>query len=130
MLGFGSKQHMEILLHEEQFVHDKKYGHLYDFEKQQWIARENVFVAMDTSPSPSETLVMGLGYSSSFFGPELGFGWELPQYFPKETTILLIKTAWNSKSLSVDFRPPSAGLGNYTNFRNNPIPDYRYGAYY
>ena len=39
--------------------------------------------------------------------------------------VLLLKTAWGGKTLTVDFRPPSAGEGNYDNVK--PI---EYGQYY
>jgi len=61
------------------------------------------------------------------FGPELMFGWTIGDAF--EETVLLIKTAWGSKSLAVDFRPPSSGRGNYTGQLIDDSPD-GYGFYY
>jgi Carbohydrate esterase, sialic acid-specific acetylesterase len=57
------------------------------------------------------------------FGPDLMFGWTVEEGLGE--TIAIIKTAWGGKSLAIDFRPPSSGLGNYSN-----IDPSRYGLYY
>jgi hypothetical protein len=129
MMGFGSRQHLELLFLEQQQQQQdasrpNKYAHLFD--GQHWSARDHVYVC---SPRRSGRLSMGYGFNSSFFGPELGFGWTVSEAMPGQD-ILLIKTAWNGNSLGVEFRPPSAGLGNYTNFKGNQRPSHRYGTSY
>ncbi len=42
----------------------------------------------------------------SKFGPELGFGWAVGDFYNEP--VLLLKVAWGGKSLAVDYRPPSA----------------------
>jgi len=56
------------------------------------------------------------------FGPELMFGWTMGDAFPDEK-ILLIKTAWGGRSLAVDFRPPSSGIGDYNGELKPSSPD-------
>lgn len=51
---------------------------------------------------------------SNYFGPEVGFGWTLGDALENET-VVLIKSAFGGRSLAIDFRPPSAGEGNYSN---------------
>lgn len=58
------------------------------------------------------------------FGVELMLGWVLGDAFPDQT-ILIIKTAWGGKTLSIDFRPPSSGEGEYKDVK--PI---EYGTLY
>ena len=127
MLGFGSKEHMDVLLNEQQ-GDDRvnPYAHLFDHKSQQWSTHDRVYV---TSATPKGRLTMGQGMNSSFFGPELGFGWSIAEATPA-ADILLIKTAWDGHSLCVNFRPPSVEIGNYTNFRGRPIPRHRYGGSY
>jgi Carbohydrate esterase, sialic acid-specific acetylesterase len=68
------------------------------------------------------------------FGPELMFGYTIGDYFlsrqqPKHKldrpNILLLKVAWGGRSLAVDFRPPSSGIGNYSSINASD-----YGLYY
>jgi hypothetical protein len=48
---------------------------------------------------------------NDLFGPELGFGFGMHAALP-EQKILIVKTAWGGKNLSLDFRPPrSAAAG-------------------
>jgi alpha-galactosidase len=48
----------------------------------------------------------GFGSGPQTFGPEYGFGWAVGNHFSQP--VLVIKTAWGGKSLSGNFRPPSA----------------------
>ena len=57
------------------------------------------------------------------FGPDLMFGWTVQEALGEP--IAIIKTAWEGRSLAVDFRPPSSGLGNFTD-----VDPSDYGAYY
>lgn len=52
-------------------------------------------------------LTLGFGANEISFGPELAFGAIMREKIKEP--ILIIKTAWGGKSLSHDFRPPSAG---------------------
>ncbi|GAX12413.1 hypothetical protein FisN_2Hh244 [Fistulifera solaris] len=120
MVGFGSVQHLHSL------IEKGNYTHLVD-ENDQWRVRSRVRVVLPSRQV--ESLTIGLGFNESFIGPELGFGWTISEALPKHN-ILIIKTAWDGYSLAVNFRPPSAGLGNYTNFRHKPFIDEKYGAAY
>ena len=123
MVGFGSVQHLQSL------VQSGKYSHLMN-DDEQWLVRPRVRVVLPSMEHPQgEALTVGLGYNRSFIGPELGFGYAISEGLPKQN-ILLIKAAWDGYSLAVNFRPPSAGLGNYTNFRHKQMGDDKYGAAY
>lgn len=74
-----------------------------------WSKREDVKVRYRTEKQLKRgNLSIGFsGYEDGrHFGPELQFGNLLGDYL--EEPVLLIKTAWGGKSLSKDFRPPSA----------------------
>jgi alpha-galactosidase len=78
------------------------FKHLRDGD--QWKVRDDVFIKfLDRSGK----LTVGFGSPNSI-GPELELGQVLGDHF--EEPVLLIKTAWGGRSLSRDFRPPSAGL--------------------
>ncbi len=64
--------------------------------------------AITKSGIKTGSLTTGFGADSEKIGPELTFGATLYQHLKEP--ILIIKTSWGGKSLSVDFRPPSAGL--------------------
>jgi hypothetical protein len=79
---------------------------------------------------------VGNGYAASLyeFGPEVGIGWALGDALVQQQTqqsphqkqmIYLIKTAWGGQNLAIDFRPPSAGEGNYDH-----VPPSWYGHRY
>lgn len=74
-----------------------------------WSDREDVKVRYQTEKQLKRgNLSIGFsGYEDGrHFGPELQFGHVVGDYL--EEPVLLIKTAWGGKSLSKDFRPPSA----------------------
>ncbi|GKY98926.1 hypothetical protein MPSEU_000848400 [Mayamaea pseudoterrestris] len=50
---------------------------------------------------------MGLSHSDEYFGPEIQLGHILGEIY--EEPVVIIKCAWDNKSLAKDFRPPSAG---------------------
>ena len=58
----------------------------------------------ETSRGP---LSLGCGSNKDNFGPELGFGIVMGEFYKNQ--VLIIKTAWGGKSLYKDFRPPSSG---------------------
>jgi alpha-galactosidase len=109
-----------------------------------WAERDDVsIVYLGNRGRRQGKLTVGYGISQKdshdLFGPELGFGWTVGDYF--DQPILIVKTAWGGKSLDRDFRPPSRGLpDSVTNqFENankrNPnltIEEYKqgYGHYY
>jgi alpha-galactosidase len=70
----------------------------------QWIEREDVWIKyLDRKGK----LTVGYG-SPKCIGPELEFGLVVGDRYSEP--VLLIKTAWGGRSLSRDFRSPSAGL--------------------
>jgi len=78
-----------------------EYGHLAD-EMGQWSELKNVWlVDFDYSEPLSANI-------ENTFGPELQFGYEIADHYPSGK-VLIIKTAWNGKSLYQDFRSPSSG---------------------
>lgn len=69
-----------------------------------WAERDDVWIKfLDRKGS----LTVGYG-SPKCIGPELAFGRVVGDRFDEQ--VLLIKTAWGGRSLSRDFRSPSAGL--------------------
>jgi hypothetical protein len=69
-----------------------------------WIERDDVWIKfLDRKGN----LTVGYG-SPKCIGPELEFGIAVGDHYPEQ--VLLIKTAWGGRSLSRDFRSPSAGL--------------------
>lgn len=95
-----------------------RYGHLRVDEseanqgKSLWKVRDDVFVSyqgtMDKrwqhKPLSAD---MGLAHSSEYFGPEVELGFILGEIY--EEPVVIVKCAWNGKSLANEFRPPSAG---------------------
>ena len=74
-----------------------------------WRVRDDVWISYLDRHGP---LTVGYGAKPDLIGPELGFGWVLGEHF--DAPVLLIKCAWGGKSLSVDFRSPSAGKPPYS----------------
>ncbi len=76
-----------------------------------WAVRKDVWCRYQRENGPLLAGPLTVGFSvygdNHHFGPELQFGHVLGDYF--EDQVLLIKTAWGSKSLFKDFRPPSSG---------------------
>ncbi len=109
------------------------YGQLMD-ANQKWVVRDDVWVwakqGATYEPLPQQdkltkgNLTAGVfGYSGDRFGPELGIGQVLGDYY--DTQVVLVKTAWNSASLFEDFRPPSSG-----NPSNPADSSYQGGTWY
>lgn len=108
-----------------------------------WATRNDVHVSSWDEKSPGVTvevrngsLSVGFGVDNimrngeGYIGPELGFGNVVGDGLTDK--VLLIKTAWGGKSLTVDFRPPSSvglGIGSPTVVTTPVIPD-KTGAYY
>ena len=71
-----------------------------------WIERDDVWIKFLDRKGK---LTVGYG-SPKCIGPELEFGTVVGNHYQEQ--VLLIKTAWGGRSLSRDFRSPSAGLPN------------------
>jgi alpha-galactosidase len=80
----------------ELFSHLRKDG--------KWSERDDVWIKLLDRKGK---LTVGYG-SPNCIGPELEFGTVVGEHFTEQ--VLLIKTAWGGRSLSRDFRSPSAGL--------------------
>lgn len=90
-----------------------------------WAVRDDVFVSFQSASGPKAgPLTVGFaGYAGAHhFGPELGIGWVLGDFY--DEPVLLVKTAWGGKSLAVDFRPPGAG-GAVGPFYQQMLAEYR-----
>ena len=98
--GIGGLRHMAT-----NAKTSKKFGRLLD-EKSDWIERDDVFIYSTAPGKDKGRLSVGFG-KGNWFGPELGFGMVVGDYFKEP--VLIIKTAWGGKDLAVDFRPPSSG---------------------
>lgn len=75
-----------------------------------FMVRDDVWVRFkreEENTTKTGSLTAGFGVFDDFIGPELGFGWQLGDYFDEQ--VLIIKTAWGGRNLAVDFRPPSSG---------------------
>ncbi len=125
MEGKGAIRHLEQLLEGESA---DDYAHLRD--KKGWVERDDVSIKFFEKNGP---LTVGYGKPTNRIGPELGFGHVVGQKFDEH--VLLIKTAWGGRNLAIDFRSPSAGIGNYkTRDRKTKelisIPDQDYGKTY
>jgi hypothetical protein len=69
---------------------------------------QNVWISSLGTAREEQVGNLTVGYGGGDkIGPELTFG--IYMYEHLKEPILIIKTAWGGKSLSIDFRPPSAG---------------------
>jgi hypothetical protein len=95
----------------------EKYTFLYkDGEKKgrSWTVRDDVFITVGDWPHDGKSGGKhgGLGpcyggFRSKGFGPELGIGHALGNYY--DEPVLLVKVTFGANSLSQNFRPPSSG---------------------
>ncbi|QDT13571.1 sialate O-acetylesterase [Planctomycetes bacterium K23_9] len=105
MQGKGSIKHLEQLASDE--ATKAQYQHLRDGD--QWAERDDVFIRyLDRHGR----LTTGYASPTDRFGPELQFGNAMGDRF--DEPVLIIKCAWGGRALAVRFRPPSRGLGDYT----------------
>ena len=87
-----------------------------------WIERDDVLIDA-TADGKRKKGKLSVGYGPGiWFGPELGFGWEVGDHL--DEPVLIIKTSWGGKDLAVDFRPPSSGITELGKGKREP------GAYY
>jgi Carbohydrate esterase, sialic acid-specific acetylesterase len=95
----------------------EKYKFLYDGKQKDkggWTVRDDVFITTGDWPHDATTGGKhgGLapnygGFRSVGFGPELGIGHALGDFY--EEPVVLVKVAFGGCSLAVDMRPPSSG---------------------
>jgi alpha-galactosidase len=110
MEGFGSIEHLEMLMDNE--TTRDAYEHLWDDEQGKWTTVEDVHVSF--RDLHGLLTVGGFGAYPEWFGPELGFGWKIKEHLSAcNRPMLLLKVAFGGRDLAIDFRPPSAGIGDY-----------------
>jgi hypothetical protein len=95
------------------------YRHLVD-SKGMWVTRDDVYVTYEKSRNDGLTHaplgVKGFGNTPNSFGPDVEFGHvmgdSLKELDNKRDTdnnkIVIVKAAWDKRTLAKDFRPPSA----------------------
>jgi Carbohydrate esterase, sialic acid-specific acetylesterase len=123
MVGFGSIEHLMILMNG---TVKNEYTHLWNQTSNSFVVRPDVYMQYNSRLGP---LTVGTGFAATnCFGPELGLGMVLGDLYASafNETIVLIKSAYGGKSLAIDFRPPSAGIGNYS----QKVRPSQYGYYY
>ena len=109
MEGWGSMEHLEMLLKNE--TTSAEYAHLWNDMQDTWATLDDVYVNFGRLRGP---LAPGFGAFPEWFGPELGFGWNIHEHLAScDKPILLLKVAFGGRDLAIDFRPPSSGIGNY-----------------
>ncbi len=126
MEGKGSIQHLADLIADP--ATKAKYAHLKDGDG--WVERPDVEIKFFDRRGP---LTVGYAKPDNRIGPELGFGTVVGNAL--DEPVLLIKAAWGGRSLAVDFRPPSAGAGKFTQRDKEtkelvPLPAEKYGTAY
>jgi Carbohydrate esterase, sialic acid-specific acetylesterase len=140
MVGMGSIDHLDLLVRDDNNSSSSSssssssvFDVIWDDTTLSYREREDVYIKNGDAHGKL-TVSASAGYAGrNSFGPEVMFGWTVGDILvanhissPRisSSRVLLIKTAWGGKSLAVDFRPPSAGEGNYG---AKPI---QYGAFY
>lgn len=128
MVGHGSLDHLDALVNETGTNKNNEYRQAL-WNGTHYTVFSNVFIRNEDHYG---TLTVGrdTGYAApNQFGPEIMIGQVLSSVETTTTDnnspVLLLKTAWGGKTLTVDFRPPSAGEGRYENV--HPV---QYGYYY
>jgi alpha-galactosidase len=109
MVGFGQvKGDLPGTMESCVKANPKDYGRLVD-DKGAPVVRDDVWIVniSDAANPQQGWLTTGFGASADHIGPEYGFGFEVGDYY--EDPVLIIKSAWGGRSLSVNFLPPSAG---------------------
>jgi Carbohydrate esterase, sialic acid-specific acetylesterase len=111
MVGMGSIDHLDLLVAEGDNEFRRTLWNVTQYQE-----LPNVYMYYETRHGKL-TVSRTAGYAGgNAFGPELMFGWTLAteDAMNSNRTILLIKVAYGGRCLAVDFRPPSAGTGNYS----------------
>ena len=133
MVGLGSISHLDVLIryngssstssNMSQGTYQNEYRDTL-WNGTNYKERDDVYIVYQTN-SGKLTVSRTAGYAggSDHFGPEVLFGWtvaEQQQQQGNRTMILLIKVAYGNRDLAIDFRPPSAGIEDYTNEIDDP----------
>ena len=147
MVGMGSITHLDKLIQyngTRTNTNSSNHSSIYQNEYRDTLwngttynVRDDVYIKYQTRAGKL-TVSRTAGYAggSDQFGPELLFGWTMAEQQRNSSdnrssnssnaVILLIKVAYGGRDLAIDFRPPSAGIGNYSNVKD---PDH-YGWEY
>jgi hypothetical protein len=120
MVGMGSLQHLKLLVDNET-THDE-YAHLWNSTSNDWAERDDVYIQFDDQVGK---LKAGLGAAGpargGHIGPELEFGWVLGDDTcscdSRNPPVFVLKAAYGGRNLAIDFRPPTAGMGNYSGIK-------------
>lgn len=109
MVGAASIDHLDLLVRRNESSNE--------FRDTLWngtayMERDDVFIKHRDNHGKLTVNRAALYTYQDMFGPELMIGWTLGDAL-KDEKILLIKTAWGGKKLAIEFRPPSAGQGNF-----------------
>jgi hypothetical protein len=132
MVGMGSMNHLDLLIQSNNTNNDTTYNKFrttfWNSTTNKYNIWEDVYIKFGPNFGPL-TISRTSGYAGrNCFGPEVLFGTTMATYILNNNTntttgsnatqqqpiILLIKAAYGGLDLAIDFRPPSAGIGNYT----------------
>lgn len=109
MAGYGSSSHLQQLAKSS----DGDYSIYINGNHTQFLSRSDVRMIFNEEKGVVADLEIGFGIENrTRFGPEVGFGWTVGDYF--EEPVLIIKVAWGSTSLAEHWRSPSAAKANGT----------------
>ncbi len=104
--GYASLPHLHELA--TQPATQDRYQHWLEEDGVTWKTRNDVFVYYDHERGKpfqhGNLTVKGFGAHANLFGPEVEFGHVLGEFL--DEPVLLIKSAWNGRTLQKDFRPP------------------------
>jgi hypothetical protein len=130
MVGHGSMDHLDQLMRQNT---SSEYRTAL-WNGTHYIIRNDVYVKFGARHG-FLTVSRTAGWAASqAFGPEALCGITLGNAaggHPEATAppaILLLKTAYGGRSLAVDFRPPSAGIGNYSDITDPSFYGWQYRA--
>ena len=115
MQGHGSVKHLDELIENPGTVGN--FSQLVNPATKLWGELDNVYCHVGEQLTGE--LTVGFGYKARhYFGPELGFGYEIIQKAQQQSndndTYLIIKTAFAEASLAGDFRPQASGITAYS----------------
>jgi Carbohydrate esterase, sialic acid-specific acetylesterase len=116
MVGAGSIKHLNLLIEENE--NNEFRTTLWNETK--YKIRDDVYIKFGSY----ESKLAVNRTEGNAFGPDIMFGWTIGDAIAQQTNanvpnnsppaILLIKVAYAGMDLAIDFRPPSAGIGNYS----------------